>query len=110
MNETKRKFYDKEFEMFYDEWTTELSTRKARFIIKKLKQKYNIDFELKFNGRTNGYYAYELKLMKLPKQCNLGILVHEFSHALEYQKYGKTAHKKRMLDLMQNIYKEVKKI
>ena len=103
------KFYDTEFEEFNDEWETKLSPRRARFLLLKLRIRYKVDyFIIKFSKRTSGYFETVNRVMKLPKDCNVGIVVHEFAHALEHQKYGNTFHKKRMLKIIRRIHKHIK--
>lgn len=100
------KFYEKEREIFKIAYNIKLSEREAVKIFKKLKRHYKLDVLLVIGNKAR-FKTKPIGIIYLPKKyLNLGLLLHEFGHALQYKKDPETKiwHKKKLLRIMKRLF------
>ena len=111
------KFYDKEREEFKKAYNILLDESQINKLKNKFRRKYKLDcmVVVKRRKKRNSGRFMVLKLsftniqkIELAKEISLGTMIHEFAHAIEYEKYGKTKHTKRMMNIVRKVHRWVK--
>lgn len=91
-----------------DLWKKDITMEQAEYIFERLKNHYHINEELRFTDRTNGLCG-EWEVL-LPLESELGTLIHEVGHGIQFKKgrvRGKKLHTKKLLSIENRIMRYV---
>lgn len=100
----RRKYYYDEHQKFKEEYARKLNYEESEIIIAKIRRHFKIIWaKVIRKGWRSGGKCYSNGIIQLGWQTDVGIICHEFSHYLAYQKYRKMKHNKKMYRIMQKL-------
>jgi len=107
------KFYEKEREIFKEEFNTFLSDEEAVVIISKLARHFKLwritntivpAYRIKFYGtKQRASVGYNDRVIRIPHNPSLGLIIHELAHIVHGKKYDKWSHDKKLLKIMEKM-------
>ena len=99
------KFYEQERELFPTEFNLKITQQEAHKITKKLARHFKFTAP-ELNFRYNADYGLAKLggwVMNLPKQPDLGLLIHELAHFYNYEKGLNYHHNKKLMKTIQRL-------
>lgn len=102
-----RKFYTTERVEFRTEFDMKLDSVKARIMFDKLARHFKICQTLVFRNMGGGNCS--RWYIKVGYDTNVGTLCHEVAHAVQFKKYGKFKHNKKLARILSRVIKYCQK-
>jgi len=106
------KIYEWEKENYPKEPRINVCRVEQQIILRKLSKHFKIiepGIAPSYRRGGAGLYVHSKNLIKMGNTTDMGTVIHEFAHHLEYCKYGTTAHRKRFKRVLKKVYNYVQK-
>jgi len=105
------KFYNEERKIFHENYQINLKQEETIHAFNKLKRHYKLNANLVFREMytSSGRFRYSKRAFLatttiiLCKNSCFGALIHEVAHAVEFKKYRRTRHAKRLMRIIRTI-------
>lgn len=112
----KIKFYERENKIFSEADDKKLNKEEMKIVFKKLKRHFRKkvinSLRIEFNSNWNGHFrggVFCNYYIDMPKQSSFRLLCHEFAHAIDYQKRGKSKHDKKLMRVIKRVIRYCEK-